>query len=102
VKPVSGKGFKAPAEFYLTPESRSNQTKAGGIAMKKLMEYFNGYYHLERAKDFLKNEEGQTLVEYALILVLIAIVVLLMLTGMGKSVNNTFSTVNNALQPTGG
>jgi len=48
--------------------------------------------------DIFDNEEGQTLVEYALILVLIAIVVLLMLAGLGGSVNNTFSTVNSALQ----
>lgn len=51
-----------------------------------------------RMFDIFDNEEGQTLVEYALILVLIAIVVLLMLAGLGGSVNNTFSTVNSALQ----
>ena len=49
----------------------------------------------------LKNsEEGQTLVEYALLLVLIAIVVIAMVTGIGKNANNTFSTVNSALTPT--
>jgi pilus assembly protein Flp/PilA len=46
----------------------------------------------------LGNEEGQGLVEYALILVLIAIVVILMLTGLGQNVNDTFSTVNSALE----
>ena len=51
-----------------------------------------------KIKNYLDNEEGQALVEYALILVLIAIVVIVMLTGMGKSVNNTFSTVNSALK----
>ncbi len=45
----------------------------------------------------LKSEKGQTLVEYALLLVLIAIVVIAMLTGIGKSANNTFSKVNSAL-----
>jgi len=45
----------------------------------------------------LKDEEGQGLVEYALILVLIAIVVLAMLAGLGQNVNNTFNTVNSAL-----
>jgi pilus assembly protein Flp/PilA len=47
---------------------------------------------------YLGNEEGQGLVEYALILVLIAIVVILMLTGLGQNVNDTFSTVNSALE----
>jgi len=42
-------------------------------------------------------EEGQTLVEYVLILVLIAIVVLLMLTGLGGTVNNTYSSINSAM-----
>ena len=53
-----------------------------------------------KVREYFKSEKGQTLVEYALILVLIAIVVLLMLGGTGQSVNNTFSAVNSALQPT--
>ena len=45
----------------------------------------------------VKSEKGQTLVEYALLLVLIAIVVILMLRGTGRNVNNAFSKVNCAL-----
>jgi pilus assembly protein Flp/PilA len=45
----------------------------------------------------IKNEKGQTLVEYALLLVLIAIVVIAMLGGVGNNVNNAFSKVNSAL-----
>ena len=45
----------------------------------------------------VKNEKGQTLVEYALLLVLIAIVVIVMLKGVGGNVNNAFSKVNSAL-----
>ena len=52
-----------------------------------------------KIKSFFNDEKGQALVEYALILVLIAIVVIAMLTGMGSSVNNSFSTVNSALNP---
>lgn len=66
--------------------------------MNELMTKLNAFYFIERFKDYMKDEEGQTLVEYALILVLIAIVVLLMLAGVGTSVNTTFSTVNSALQ----
>lgn len=46
----------------------------------------------------IKSEKGQTLVEYALLLVLIAVVVILMVKGLGGSANNTFSKVNSALQ----
>ncbi len=42
-------------------------------------------------------EEGQGMVEYALILVLIAIVVLLILTTVGKQVKNVFSNISNGL-----
>lgn len=65
--------------------------------MKDLLRSVGVFQLLDKMKDFFSNEEGQTLVEYALILVLIAIVVLLMLSGMGQSVNNTFSSVNSAL-----
>jgi len=45
----------------------------------------------------LKSEKGQTLVEYALLLVLIAIVVIAMVKGIGTNANTTFSKVNSAL-----
>ncbi|MGC2206915.1 MAG: Flp family type IVb pilin [Candidatus Dormiibacterota bacterium] len=44
-----------------------------------------------------KEEEGQGMVEYALILVLIAIVVIVILTLVGHSVSDVFSNVNNGL-----
>jgi pilus assembly protein Flp/PilA len=47
----------------------------------------------------IQSEKGQTLVEYALLLVLIAIVVITMVTGVGRSSCNSFSSVNSALQP---
>jgi pilus assembly protein Flp/PilA len=42
-------------------------------------------------------KKGQGLVEYALILVLIAIVVILILTFLGGQVNSTFSRVSSGL-----
>ncbi len=44
-------------------------------------------------------KRGQGLVEYALILVLIAIVVILILSFLGNQVNNTFSRVGSVLKP---
>ena len=45
----------------------------------------------------VKDEEGQGMVEYALILVLIAIVVIVILTATGKRVSNVFSNISNGL-----
>ena len=42
-------------------------------------------------------EGGQGMVEYALILVLIAIVVIVILSTVGKQVNNVFSNISNGL-----
>jgi pilus assembly protein Flp/PilA len=50
-----------------------------------------------RAIGILRSEKGQTLVEYALLLVLIAIVVYLMVKGTGRQVNCVYSTINSAL-----
>jgi len=46
---------------------------------------------------FALKEKGQGLVEYAIILALIAIVVIAVMTILGQKVNNTFSTISNAL-----
>ncbi len=40
-----------------------------------------------------QNEEGQGLVEYALILVLVALVVIVVLIVLGPTLGNTFSTI---------
>jgi pilus assembly protein Flp/PilA len=46
---------------------------------------------------FLPREEGQGLVEYALILVLVAIVVIVILTVLGPAIGDIFSQIVNAL-----
>jgi len=46
---------------------------------------------------FSLKEKGQGMVEYALILVLVAVVVIAALTIMGPLVRNVFSTVNGSL-----
>ena len=45
----------------------------------------------------LKSRKGQSLVEYALILALIAVVAIIVLKGLGQKVNNTLSSVNSNL-----
>ncbi|MCC6261272.1 MAG: Flp family type IVb pilin [Anaerolineales bacterium] len=46
---------------------------------------------------FAPKEKGQGLVEYALILVLVAIVVIAALTILGPKIGSVFSTINSSL-----
>ena len=47
---------------------------------------------------FAPKEKGQGLVEYALILVLVAIVVIAVLMLLGPIIGNVFSTINASMQ----
>mgnify|MGYP004448947955 CR=1 FL=1 len=51
-------------------------------------------------KKFFEDEEGQGMVEYGLILALVAVVVIVALTTLGKGIGNKFTEVNNALNGT--
>ena len=53
---------------------------------------------LELIKGFFKNEEGQGLAEYALILVLIAVVVIGALTLLGEEITSVFTKVTTNMQ----
>ena len=53
------------------------------------------WYPLLRA--LATRKEGQGMVEYALILVLVSIVVIVILTTMGRQIRNVFSNVVGAL-----
>jgi pilus assembly protein Flp/PilA len=60
------------------------------------------FLHLrETITRFLRHddEDGQGMVEYALILVLIAVVVIVVLTTIGKRVENVFSNISSGLGP---
>ncbi|HVO42843.1 MAG TPA: Flp family type IVb pilin [Aggregatilineales bacterium] len=46
---------------------------------------------------YLPREEGQGLVEYALILVLVAVVVIVILALLGPSIGNIFSNIVSSL-----
>ena len=50
--------------------------------------------HLQKLIRGVRKQSGQSLVEYALILALIAVVAILVLQGLGNKVNNTLSSVN--------
>jgi pilus assembly protein Flp/PilA len=48
-------------------------------------------------QQFLRDEEGVTAIEYALIAALIAVVIIAAVSLVGQRVNNTFEKVANAL-----
>ena len=48
-------------------------------------------------KNFWKNEEGQGMVEYGLIIALIAVVVIVALTSLGTSVSGIFDKATKSL-----
>jgi pilus assembly protein Flp/PilA len=52
---------------------------------------------LEELKSLASRKSGQGMVEYALILVLVSIVVIIILLTMGKQLKNVFSNVVAAL-----
>ena len=52
-------------------------------------------------RPIIQDEKGQALVEYALILMLIAIIVIVMLTGIGTNVNNMYCAVNSGFNAGG-
>jgi pilus assembly protein Flp/PilA len=60
--------------------------------MLALYTYINSYFASLKAK-----EEGQTLAEYALILVLIAIVVIVAVGALGTRINAIFGQITTAL-----
>ena len=52
---------------------------------------------LQKLVRLVRKQSAQSLVEYSLVLALIAIVVVLVLHGIGGKVNNTLSSVNDNL-----
>jgi len=51
-----------------------------------------------RMRSYLDDEEGQGLIEYGLIIALIAIVVIVLLSTIGSSLNSQFSKIASAVQ----
>jgi pilus assembly protein Flp/PilA len=51
----------------------------------------------QKVRDLLHREEGQGMVEYALILVLIAVVVIIVLVLLGNQVKNIFCNISGGL-----
>ena len=81
---VTVSGVPAP-----TIERMADTSRALGALYLRVTEFLG--HRLDR------DEDGQGMVEYALILVLIAMVVIVVVQVVGKQVNNAFSNVSNGL-----
>lgn len=55
---------------------------------------------LNKVKALWRDEEGATMVEYALMLALIAVVCILVITALGGKVRDTFQNVDTAMPAT--
>jgi pilus assembly protein Flp/PilA len=53
---------------------------------------------ITRLRGFLRNEEGQDLIEYALLVALISLVAVVAITNAGTAVNSIFSSIAGKLQ----
>jgi len=52
---------------------------------------------LQTLKSMIRDEDGATMVEYGLLVALIALVAIVGVTALGKSVNTLFNTVANSV-----
>jgi len=73
--------------------ARDALPRGGGVDPMDLMRQL----HVRLSNLSLENEEGQTLVEYGLILALIAVVCITILTTLGTNIQGKLTTVSNAL-----
>ena len=53
---------------------------------------------MRTTREFLRQDSGATMVEYAIMVALIAAVAILIIKSVGEKTNNGFSTVNSAFQ----
>lgn len=74
-------------ESEVLKESKSQMKEVSEMMKKSLRKLYRG----------LKGRKGQSLVEYALILALIAVVAILVLKGIGTHVNTTLESINSNL-----
>ena len=51
---------------------------------------------MKRLISFIKNESGQTMVEYGILIVLISVIAIVAIVIVGEKTNNAFSSVANA------
>jgi len=54
-------------------------------------------YLIQQAKDFARNEEGATAIEYGMLAALISVVIIVAVTAIGKSLGESFTYISEQL-----
>ncbi len=53
---------------------------------------------MEKLRNFVKEEDGVTAIEYGLIAALVSVLIITAVTAIGNSLKTTFETISTALQ----
>ena len=67
------------------------------LQLREVLRQFINLFERKVIMLFAPKEKGQGLVEYAIILALVAIVVIAVMRILGPKIGNTFSTINSSL-----
>jgi pilus assembly protein Flp/PilA len=67
------------------------------LELREVLRQFINLFERQIIMLFAPKEKGQGLVEYAIILALVAIVVIAVMRILGPKIGNTFSTINSSL-----
>ena len=67
------------------------------LELREVLRQFINLFERKVIMLFAPKEKGQGLVEYAIILALVAIVVIAVMQILGPKIGNTFSTINSSL-----
>jgi pilus assembly protein Flp/PilA len=67
------------------------------LELREVLRQFINLFERQVIMLFAPKEKGQGLVEYAIILALVAIVVIAVMRLLGPKIGNTFSTINSSL-----
>jgi pilus assembly protein Flp/PilA len=95
---ISGLKFsRQPTEATL--DGSKPERNPGQPAKRRRKEMLTKFF--VKMQNKMQDEEGQGLVEYALILVLVSIVVIIALTAIGTGVNQVFLDIGSALTGAG-
>jgi pilus assembly protein Flp/PilA len=83
--------------MLLERENQAESIKLDSTAVERRIPMRNT---MKKIVSFLKQEDGPTAVEYAVMLALIVVVCIAAITTLGSNANSTFGIIGDAVKPT--